>query len=189
MDDRITSVTSEIEKIAEEASATFGNLTVEQLNWKPDPKSWSAAQCFDHLITINSLYFPLFEKLKSNQISSSFWEKHSPLSGFFGRYLIKTLSPEYQKKTKTSKKAYPSSSEIDGSIIERFGEHQRQLADHISNISPELVLEETIVTSPLVSFVTYNLADCITLLTVHERRHFLQAKRITEADGFPKRRP
>ena len=103
---------------------------------------------------------------------------NSPLSGFFGRYLIKALGPENPNKMKTSKTAYPSSSKIDGGIVERFEEHNLQLAGHIERISPQLD-PATIITSPLMGLVTYSIDDCLTILVVHERRHLLQAKRVS----------
>jgi hypothetical protein len=184
MDDRLTKICAEIDQISKDAAESFGNLGRDQLNWKSSPKVWSIAQCFDHLITINSLYFPMFSKMQSENVTSSLLERYSPLSGFFGRYLIKVLSPDYNKKIKTSKKAYPSASDLGGDIIERFGEHQRQLADHVNQISSKIDLKKMIITSPLIGFVTYSLDDTLTILTVHERRHLDQAKRVMGADGF-----
>ena len=175
--DRINSVITDLESISEDARGAFGNLTGTQLNWKQDAKSWSVAQCLDHLITINSLYFPIFEKLKSGPVEKTLLEKYSPLSGFFGRYLIKASGPENPKKMKTSKIAYPSASEIDDAIVGKFEEHNRELGRYIGNISPN-VDPATIITSPLAGFVTYSLDDCLTILVVHERRHLLQAKRV-----------
>jgi hypothetical protein len=84
----------------------------------------------------------------------------------------------------TSKKAYPSASEIDAGIVERFQDHNRELAAHVANIPAEFDLK-TIMTSPLSGFVTYGLDDCLTILVVHERRHLLQAKRVMESNRFP----
>ena len=182
-EERINSVVADLESISAEARDAFGGLNGEQLNWKQSATTWSVAQCLDHLITINSLYFPVFEKLQAGSVSNSFWEKFSPLSGFFGKFLIKTLSPEYPKKTKTSKKAYPSASKIGSDIVDRFDEHQRELAGRIEKISPDVDLN-TVITSPLASFVTYSLDDCLTILVVHERRHLLQARRVMEDGGF-----
>lgn len=181
---RLEGVAGEFEKLGEEAIAKFGRLTGEQLNWKPAAKSWSIAQCFDHLITINSLYFPIFEKFKAGSAVNTFWERNSPFSVFFGRYLIKVLSPDYGKKMKTSKKAFPSASKIDGGILVRFGYHQKQLAGRVRSISSRVDLK-TVITSPLAAFVTYSLDDCLTILTVHEKRHFDQARRVADSEDFP----
>ena len=175
--ERTASVVSDLEQISGDVRAAFGGLDSEQLNRKADEQSWSVAQCLDHLITINSLYFPIFETLRSGKPVNTFLEKYSPLSGFFGRYLIKAMMPENPKKIKTSPKAYPSSSEIGSDIVDRFEDHNGKLADHIGGISPEVVVN-TIITSPLAGFVTYSLDDCLTMLVVHEQRHVLQAKRV-----------
>jgi|SRR5436190_10131591 len=183
----VSAISTELETTADEAKATFGSLSAEQLNWKPSPKSWSIAQCFDHLITTHNLYFPLFEKLASGDRKQTFWESYSPLSGFFGRFLIKSLHPENVKPMKTTSKAQPSSSEIDSNIIERYCEHQRQMIEAIRRIPANLDLGKTIVTSPLLGLVTYSLEDCYEIIAVHGPRHFNQAKRLMETDGFPER--
>ena len=182
-EDRIKSVASDLNSIADDVRDSFGQLTGEQLNRKPSAETWSVAQCLDHLITINSLYFPIFERMREGSVPATFLEKYSPFSGFFGRLLIKSMMPENPKKMKASKKAYPSSSEIGSDIVVRFEGHNRELADHIERISPE-VDPTTIITSPLAGFVTYSLDDCLTMLVVHEQRHVLQAKRMVTDLGI-----
>ena len=186
MNGRLEQVIGELQKSADDARSTFGSLSAEQLNWKPAEKSWSIAQCFDHLITTHSLYFPLLERLAAGDVKQTSWESYSPLSGFFGRYLIRSLRPENVKKMKTTPKAYPSSSEIGGDIIERYCKNQAQLIEHLRKLPPEIDTKKTFVTSPLLGLVTYSLDDCYTILAVHGPRHFNQAKRVMEADGFPK---
>ena len=185
MDERTETVTLQLSEIAGDARNTFGGLSVEQLNWKPAEKSWSVAQCFDHLITTHRLYFPLFDKLTEGSVRMSFWERVSPLSGFFGRFLIKGLDPENQKKMKTTAKAYPSSSEIGRDIIDRFVEHQEQMTTALKKLPTDIDPANRIITSPLLGFVTYSLDDCFTILVEHCQRHFGQAKRVTEIDEFP----
>jgi hypothetical protein len=172
--------------VADHAMAEFGGLSAEQLNWKPDGKSWSVAQCFDHLVVTHSLYFPLFEKLAAGEVKATFWEKYSPLSGFFGRFLIKSLDPKNLKPMKTTAKAVPSSSEIGSNIMRRFYDHQLEIIDAIKRLPDSLDTKKTIITSPLASFVTYSLDDALTFVPMHCERHFNQAKRVAESEGFPK---
>lgn len=179
-------VVKDLDAVAVDAAAAFGGLSVEQLNWKPSENGWSVAQCFDHVIVTHSLYFGECEKVSTGGYKPTFWQKVSPLSGFFGRFLIKRLDPKNTKKMKTMGKAVPSLSEINGDIIERFVEHQRQMIETVQRFPAMLDLEKTIVTSPLLGFVTYSLADTLTFLPMHCRRHFDQAQRVTEAEGFLK---
>ena len=167
------------------ARAAFGSLSAAQLNWKSDDKSWSVAQCLDHLITTHSQYFPLFERLAAGEAKPTFWEKASPLSGFFGRFLIKSLDPANLKKIKAPAKAQPSISEISADIVDRFCNHQQQIVEHLQRIPTDVDLMKTIITSPLLGIVTYSLDDCYTILVAHCQRHVGQAQRVTEHDRFP----
>ena len=182
--ERLERVIGELNSAADATLTEFRPLSLEQLNWKPAEKTWSVAQCLDHIIVTHSLYFPLFERLAKGAPAMSFWEKHSPMSGFFGRFLIKSLDPANLKPMKTTRKAYPSSSHIDGGIVWRYVEHQQQMVDALEKLPPDLALD-TIVTSPLMGFVTYGLGDALTFIPMHCRRHFNQAKRVTQTDGFP----
>ena len=87
---------------------------------------------------------------------------------------------------KTTSKAQPSSSEIDGDIIDRYVANQNQLIEAINKIPAEIDLAETKVTSPLMGLVTYSLDDCYEIIAVHGPRHFNQAKRVMEHEEFPK---
>ena len=185
MNDRIEKLASTLTSVAADARATFAPLSSGQLNWKPVEKSWSIAQCFDHLITTHSLYFPLFEKLAEGPVRMTWWENYSPLSGFFGRRLIKSLDPENRKPMKTTAKGHPSASEIGSDIVQRFEAHQTELIDHLKKLPEDIDLGR-IITSPMLSFVTYTLDDTFTILDYHCRRHFDQAKRVTETVGFPR---
>lgn len=184
MDERIKSIVSELEKTAEDVSSSFGSLTPEQLNWKPVAESWSVAQCLDHLILTNKSMEPAIDAKLTGR-ANSFWEKASPFSGFFGRFLKNHLM-EDKRKFKAPTKAIVPPSEIDGDIVERFCEHQRQLAGQMDDIG-KLDLERTVVTSPYLRVMTYRLGDALDIMIEHEKRHIRQAKRVLEADGFPQR--
>lgn len=184
MQNRIQEVTSDLSVLATKVADQFSGYSEDQLNWKASADSWSVAQCFDHLIKTHSLYFPVFQSLTAGDINPSLWERISPLSGLFGAWLIKALDPENPKKTKTSKKVEPSASNLGGHIIKQYCEHQDQLIEHLENIPSDINPEKTIITSPLLGFVTYSLDDCYTILVSHGERHFRQAKRVTERDEF-----
>jgi hypothetical protein len=185
MDERIKNITDDLAKAADDARSAFGSLSPSQLNWKADDKSWSVAQCLDHLITLHSQYFSLFERLAAGEVKPTIWEKASPLSGFFGRYLIKAMDPSNLKKMKTSAKAQPSSSEIGGDIVDRFCDHQQQMIGQLQKIPASIDPVKTVITSPLLGLITYSLDDCYTMLVVHCQRHTDQAKRVMVSKDFP----
>lgn len=178
-------IISELEKISADVQNTFGGLSVEQLNWKPSAESWSVAQCFEHLIIINSEYFPEFDSIIKSERKQKFWENYSPFSELFGNLLFKSLSPQTTRKLKAPKIATPSASNISGTIIENFVKHQTELADKIRQ-TENLDTRKIILTSPFAKAVTYRLYDAYRIITTHEKRHFGQAKRVMRNEGFPK---
>lgn len=52
----------QIEKAVETTVNTFSHLIVEQLNYKTDAKSWSIAQCLDHLMVTDKQYTSIIKK-------------------------------------------------------------------------------------------------------------------------------
>ena len=186
MNEQVKTAISDLQQNAGDVKAEFSGLNVDQLNWRPTEKSWSVAQCLDHLIVTHSMYFPIFEKIAAGEYKATLWQKISPLSGFFGRFLVKSLDPNNLKPIKTASKAYPSSSEIDAGIIDRFVLHQKEMIKSLKKL-PDGIDTSVIVTSPLMGLVTYSLADTLTFVPMHCRRHFLQAKRVAETPGFPNR--
>ncbi len=187
MDERIGYITSEMQKVADDARATFGGLSSDQLNWKPGEKSWSIAQCLDHLIKTNEQFYPEFEELASGNRKNSFIENWSPLSGFFGRFLIKAVS-EDSKKAKAPSLAIVPPSDVEADIVDRFASHIAEVNSKVSACEGA-DREKTVVTSPFLAVFTYTLDDAYTVLVEHTKRHIRQAKRVIDANGFPSSEP
>ncbi len=184
MDQRIETIVNEMSQVAEDAQSAFGTYSAEQLNWKPSEKGWSVGQCLDHIIKTNHLFYPEFDKLASGGRKNTFWQNWSPLTGWGGRFLINAVS-EDSKKAKAPSKAIVPPSDIEADIIERF-------AGHIAEVNQKVEAcaaadpQKTVVTSPFLAVFTYTLDDAYTVLVEHTKRHIRQAKRVTEADGFPR---
>jgi hypothetical protein len=183
--EHLSGLVSAANAINEETLAGFGDLTAPQLNWKPGPDQWSVAQCFDHLLTANEAFFPIFEKVLSGEKKTTFWESLPWLPAVWGKMLIKAVAPESKRKLKAPKIFHPSSSRVDGAIIRRFIDQQNQVIMYM-RATEDLDLEKIIISSPVTNLITYSLMDAYRIIVNHEQRHLLQAMRVSEMDGFPK---
>src|SRR5690349_16706160 len=96
-------IVSQFENVTADVSESFGGLSVEQLNWKPAPESWSVGQCLDHLVKSNEEFFPELDKLAAGTRKNTFWQSWSPLSGIAGSFLVNTLKKD-GSKVKTNQK-------------------------------------------------------------------------------------
>ena len=59
----IATIVSEAEKNNATASDLVRGLTEQQLNWKPDAKQWSIAQCLDHLAVTSKQFNGYFTQV------------------------------------------------------------------------------------------------------------------------------
>ena len=185
MNGDLNNLISETQNIADEAQKTFGNLSAQQINWKPSAESWSVGQCFEHLIVTNESEFPQIERIIKGEHRNPFWSKVPFLTGIFGRLILKAVDPENTKKTKNPKVFSPAASDVDANIIERFVGHQQKVAE-LMTATKDLDLTKIAITSSVASFVTNRLSDAYKIIVLHERRHFGQAERILQTEGFPK---
>ena len=172
----------EAEAIIAEVKTSFGHLSASQLNYKPSSQTWSVGQCLHHLVTSNSTYFPIFDKIIRREQQITLWERMPLLPNLFGKMLIRSLSPASTQKLKAPQVFRPANSDIDASIIEDFAQQQQRL---IETVRASEGLGRTIITSPASGLVTYSLYDAYNIILVHERRHVLQAQRVMKTPGFP----
>lgn len=183
INENLHNIIDELTEIGQKAEFTFGDLTPEQINWKPSAESWSIGQCFEHLIKSNELYFADFERIAKGDRKNSFLENFSPFSRFFGKFIANSLKKDSQK-VKTIPDAVPPS-KIEADIIEKFAKHQAELIEKIGQMK-NADWNKTRLTSPFLKVATYNLNDTFQIIIEHERRHFRQAERVLESETSPK---
>jgi DinB superfamily len=169
--------------VANDTKSTFGHLSAAQLNWKPSADRWSVAQCFEHLLTSNSGYFPVIEDVLAGK-KRTFWQRMPVLPGLAGKLLIKSMDPSSTRKVKAPKRFQPAQSDISASVIDDFVDQQGKIIEKMK-ASEHLDLERIVITSPVSAAITYSLIDAYRLIVVHEQRHFEQAKRVMEESAFP----
>ncbi len=185
MNQELSQLIDELNAVATDSRSSFGQLTTQQLNWKPSPDEWSVAQCLDHLIVSNDQFVPLINRVKRGEYKPSLKERVPLLPRFFGPLVLRAVRPQGQRKFKATKPFQPATSEIGGDIVSRFGTQQKQIAEQMKS-TDNLDLQKIIVTSPIASFVVYSLFDAYRIIVAHDQRHVAQAKRVMAREGFPK---
>jgi hypothetical protein len=179
----LADVEAELAAIARDTQSVFGLLDEPQLNWRPDRGSWSVAQCLDHLLNANREMFQAVDAAMDGSRPRTVWQRLPVLPRVFGPMLIKSQMPQARRKFTAPRNAEPSSSAIDPRIVERFVAYQHEAAARVRSLAGRDVAR--IMVSPFVSFITYSVLDGCRLVVTHERRHFEQAQRVTQASGFP----
>ena len=180
----LADVDYEFSAIGRDAQSVFGLLDERQLNWRRDATSWSVAQCFDHLLNVNRQMFLAIDAAVDASRPRTLWQRLPVLPRIFGSLMISSQQPEARRKFKAPGNAVPSSSAIDRRIIEHFVAYQHEAALRVRSLDAADAARIVMV-SPFASFITYSVLDGCRLIVTHERRHFEQARRVTQDSEFP----
>jgi hypothetical protein len=173
-----------LEEVARDAEQSFGALTGRQLNWRPDAARWGVAQCLEHLLTSNRLMLQSARSALDGSQPRTLWQRLPVVTGFFGRLLIRSLTPTATRKMTAPPGARPAFGDIPDDVVRRFADQQREAARWMTALDAARA-EQTIMTSPFIRVVTYSVLDACRLMVAHDRRHIEQARRVTRMAEFP----
>jgi len=183
----VSQVREGIGELNRDVEATFVSLDGEQLNWRPDPARWSAAQCFEHLLKMNALMLQAAENALDDGHPRSVWQRLPLLPSVLGPIMVRSQSPDTPRKYTAPAPGRPSSSEISPDIVRRFIEQQRRAVERLQ-AADEQKAARTVMASPFIRVICYSVLDGWRLVLAHGRRHVEQARRIIKEPAFPKTR-
>lgn len=155
------------------AQQAFGDATADQLNRRPGPGRWSAAECLEHLILSDSTYFGTLAAIADGSYRHTGWQRFSPLTGIWGALMKRQLKESVSFKMKTNPKLVPPPPTYGKEILERYKLNLAKFTGYVQGCK-EVDLDRTILTSPLLAVVTYSLRDAVEFLAEHEHRHIRQ---------------
>ena len=167
----------QIDNTTNDFRQTFGSLTDEQLNWKPNEQTWSIAQNIDHLIVINESYYPIINAVKNGTYKKPFLGKFGFIVWFLGKALLSAVQPDRKKKSKTFPIWEPNQSTMLTGILEKFEKHHEMLKQQIED-SEALLVRGAVISSPASNNIVYKLETAFDIIVAHEQRHFEQAKEL-----------
>ncbi len=173
-----------LDALSKQVQDSFGSLTAEQLNWKPEPGNWSIGQCLDHIVVSNKTYYPTFDRVLDGTYQLSFLQKFNPFKRSFGAMMIKSLGPGSPKKFTAPKIFEPSSSEVRPDIVSVFVEAQNALKEYFQRLSLA-DSSNKVIASPVSGLITYTLDDAMQIIAVHGQRHVNQALQVFHLPNFP----
>jgi len=160
----------------------FIGLSETQINWKPEKKKWSIAECLDHIAISYKSYGKELERIFADPKPSTghLMFRTSLTGGIF----IKTMHPESPVKVPNPSASNPTQGTLTRKVFDDFLAAHNELSELVEK-SKTLDLHGNKVTSPFTSLMKFSLGEVLLVLTYHEKRHVLQAKRVMANPGFP----
>ncbi len=181
----LRSLSERLEKHVEEVRGFANAFNPQQLNWKPDEKSWSIAQCLDHIIVSDQQYFAGIKKAIELTSASQLVEKKPYRPSLFGRWFARMMKPGSLFKFKTFPVFQPSVRIEGKKVLEDFVRHEQELLILIKKCDG-WDINSVKLRSPVNSFFKFSLGECFAVLVNHQERHLVQARKTAQCDGFPK---
>ena len=163
-----------IDEVTKEFEERFGDLSVEEINQKPNAGSWSIAENLQHLIQVNESYFPSFTKVEDGTYKPPFIARIAFLVNAMGKMILKSVEPSRKKKLKTFAIWEPMQGQIGGDILKRFTNHQQALKKWIDKLEDN-ISKGFIIASPANQSIVYKLDMAIDIIVTHEQRHLNQS--------------
>lgn len=155
----------------------------EQLNWKPDPGTWSVLEVVAHLVETTSSYMPKLDKAV-NQPNTK--PESQVEIGFMGKLLAKGSAPNAGKKRmKTPKVFLPQQTDLSKEELEKAWTNSQEYLMSLCKTLDQFNLSKTKLKSPASGFIKLNVAGAMLTLMVHQKRHLEQIDRLLQHPNFP----
>ncbi|HEX2835165.1 MAG TPA: DinB family protein [Thermoanaerobaculia bacterium] len=142
---------------------------------RPDPKSWSAAECISHLSISTEMFLPVLRDALDDARRRKLVARKPPKMDLLGRILRWFLEPPIRQRVKTAAPFVPKSVRAKAEAFGEFASLQDRLAELI-RAAADLDLARIKVVSPFDKRVKYNAYSAFRIITAHQRRHLWQAE-------------
>lgn len=168
-----------------DADALLGGLTEVQGRWRPGPDQWSIAECVAHLAAIARQYQPGLDTAVA-AVRARGRPAHGGFQpGWLGRRFVAAMEPTTgSRRLRTTAALTPPRTVTLAEAEREFGTAQAALRS-VLETTAGLDLGSATVRSPILPLLRFSLGTALAGLVAHERRHLAQARRVTQAPGFP----
>ena len=165
---------SRIDAVTAAFQRELGPLAPENLNLKPNSQSWCIAQILQHLILVNSSYFPVIVALKEKKYALPVIGRLRFLVNWMGKFILSSVQPSESKKIRTFPVWDPEETPAPLDVLAQFVQNQEALKAAIAG-AEGLIREGAVISSPANRYVVYTLETAFEIIVAHEERHLAQA--------------
>jgi DinB superfamily len=146
---------------------------------RPNPGSWSAAECLSHLSISTEMFLPVFRKSIDDAKAKGLTSTKKPSMDVLGRVLRWFLEPPIRSRVKTTAPFVPKAVRAKAEAFGEFSSLQSKLIDLLHE-AEGLNLSKIKLISPFDKRVKYNLYSAFKIVVAHQRRHLWQAEKAVE---------
>jgi hypothetical protein len=180
IEEAITGIERELNDATSRAWTLVRTTDPRLFTVRPNPNSWSAAECLSHLSISTEMFLPVLREALANAEAHGWRAKKAPKMDVLGRVLRWFLEPPIRKRVTTAAPFVPRSVRAKAEAFGEFSRLQENLAE-ILRSAASLDLQRMRVVSPFDKRVKYNVYSAFRIITAHQRRHLWQAEQAIAA--------
>lgn len=160
-------------------------LTDEQFFWQPNEgRSWSVAQCLEHLAITNAMYGAAVAKGIESARARGLTGGGPIELPFFGGLFVRSMEPPVKRRFRAPGKVIPRTTKTRDEIVRGFAEGHRVLRELI-RAAADIDVNRARFANPFLGFIRWTVGTGLSVGPAHDRRHIWQAENVTKAPGFP----
>jgi hypothetical protein len=177
--DPLDQIAVQLEAASARAQRIVGSLSPALLGRRPDPNSWSVAECIAHLSLTTDAYLPAIRQaLEEGRRRGLRRSGNSFRVELSARMLAWWLEPPYRMKARTPAAFVPGVEDPEA-VLADFLERQRRLLEVLVEGSG-LPLDRLPIRSPFAHWMHYGVYAAFVVIAAHERRHLWQAEQTAQ---------
>jgi hypothetical protein len=175
---------SQVAAAKAEASELVDGLQESQFNWRPDPHSWSVAECLLHLNMVGDRCVHILERSLADARARGRVANGPFGYGWLGKRILAHTEPPSRHKYKAPRAFTPAYGQPITAVLPTFRHLQEQLSRQLQQASG-LDLAHIRVPAPEARPLRFNLQFTFAWIAAHERRHLWQARQVRNHAAFP----
>ncbi len=163
------------------AARLVQGLTIDQLNWKPSPDSWSVGQCLAHLVLANEVYLPPIAAALNGAGEGLRRPVQYVDRGWFSRWFMRNyIEPQRElakpRRVPAPKKIVPGA-RVELSVLDSFLAGNRAVRELVVRAGAYNV-NRIRFENPFVSWIRFTVGTGLEIVGRHQVRHLMQAERV-----------
>jgi hypothetical protein len=175
----------EIDAVDRAVDALVAPLSDEQFFWKPDDgRSWSIAQCLEHLAIINGTYGAAVAKGIESARARGLTGGRPIELPLFGRMFVKAMEPPVKRRLRAPRKAIPQTTRAREEIMRAFADGHALTRGTI-RAAADIDVNRARFVNPFIRFIRWTIGTGLQVGPAHDRRHVWQAENVRKTPGFP----
>ena len=166
-----------------EARTLIAELDDDRFNWRPAERSWSVAQCLDHLNVANRVYLePLRTALERARQRNA--ARRGPVRpGILERWFVASLEPPPRRRLPRPRKITPAERKSRAEVGEEWERIQAEIRELLRAAAP-WDLNATRFVNPFIPLLRFSVGTGFLVIDAHDRRHVWQAQQVRANPRF-----